>query len=120
MNLRMKRLHTTVEHLGQPGEPLDRRHHEPGRRERLGRSAGGDELDAARRKPAREVDDALLVADRQQRTTDGNEVPSERVGVAGDVHCGISSRAGTVTMNACIASRDSPASRTESLRVPDS
>ena len=70
VELRVQRLDAAVHDLREAGEVLDRADLEPGLAQRARGAAGGDELDAELGQAAREVDDAALVGDRQQRAAD--------------------------------------------------
>ena len=70
VDARMQRLHAAVHHLRHAGDAADVGHGEAGLDERLRRAAGGEDLDAALGKRAREVDDAGLVGDGDQRAPD--------------------------------------------------
>ena len=67
VELRVQGLDPPAHDLGEAREVLDRADLEPGLAQRGGRAARGDQLDAERREPARELDDARLVRHRQQR-----------------------------------------------------
>ena len=67
---RVQRLHAAVHDLREAREVLDRADLEAGLLERGRRPAGGDQLDPELREPAREVDDARLVGDRQHGARD--------------------------------------------------
>jgi hypothetical protein len=67
VNPGMERLDAAVEHLGKPGVARHVGHREPRFGQRLRRAAGRQQRVAARGERAREIDDAALVGDRQQR-----------------------------------------------------
>ena len=64
---RVQRLHAPVHDLGEAGEVLDRAHGNAGAVELAGGAAGGDDLHAQLGEAAGELDDPVLVGDRQQR-----------------------------------------------------
>ena len=72
VELRVQRLDAPAHDLGEAREVLDRADLEPGLAQRGRGAARGDELDAERREPARELDDPRLVGDREQRTLHAN------------------------------------------------
>ena len=72
VELRVQRLDAAVHDLREAGEVLDRAHLEAGVGELAGGAAGRDELDPEVGEAAREVDDAALVGDRQQRAADAH------------------------------------------------
>ncbi len=61
MHLRVQRLDAPVHHLREAGEVGDLDHRDTGIGEQARRAAGGQDLDAQRRKPLREFADAALV-----------------------------------------------------------
>ena len=67
VDLRVQRLDAAVEHLGKAGVLGDLGDREAGVGEQLGRAAGRQQLDAERRQLARELDDAGLVGNGDQR-----------------------------------------------------
>ena len=67
---RVQRLHAPVHDLREAREVLDRADLETGLLQRRRRPAGGDQLHAELREPAREVHDAGLVGDRQDGARD--------------------------------------------------
>ena len=71
VDLRVEGLHAAAEDLGGAGVVLDRAHLDPAVAERPGGAAGGENLDAVVLQLGRELDDAGLVGDRDQRTGDG-------------------------------------------------
>ena len=71
---RVQGLDPAVEHLGKAGQRRDVAHRQPGRAQRRRGAAGRDELDAARRQRCRELDEAGLVGDRDQRAGDRHEI----------------------------------------------
>ena len=87
---RVQRLHAPVHDLREAREVLDRADLEARVGERLGGAAGRDELDAEVGEAARELDDAALVGDRQQRALDlhrarrGERLGGFAVGCVGD------------------------------------
>jgi hypothetical protein len=66
----VQRLDAPVHHLRKAREVLDRANLQARLGQGRGRAAGRDELDAEAGQAAREVDDAALVGDRQQRASD--------------------------------------------------
>ena len=65
---RVERLHPAVEDLREARDRADVGHRQAGVAQRPGRAAGRDELEAdGRRRPAAELDEAGLVADREER-----------------------------------------------------
>uniref|UniRef100_A0A6J5ZQ13 Unannotated protein n=1 Tax=freshwater metagenome TaxID=449393 RepID=A0A6J5ZQ13_9ZZZZ len=69
---RVERLDAAVHDLGETGEIVDRANLKPGAAQRRCRSPGRDQFHPERRKPLRELNDAALVRDRQQRAADAH------------------------------------------------
>ena len=67
VDARVQRLDAPTEHLRELRHVLDRRHREPGLRERVGRSAARDELEAELGETPRELGHTRLVVDGDQR-----------------------------------------------------
>ena len=74
VHLGVQRLDPAIHHLGEAGEVGHLGDVEPFGDERFARAAGRDEGDAVRREAAREVDEARLVGDGEQRANDGTGV----------------------------------------------
>ena len=70
MHLGMQRLDPAVHHLGKAGELGDVRHLQPGRGDRLGGAAGGDQFDAmAGERLANSIRPVLSETDNRARVT---------------------------------------------------
>ena len=72
---RVQRFHAAVHHFGKAGEVGDAGHREAGVGERARRAAGRDQLEAARREAAAEIDDPGLVRNAQQGSWHNVESP---------------------------------------------
>ena len=70
VELRVQRLDPPAHDLGEAREVVDRADLEPGRLERLGGAAGGDDLDAELGEALGEVDDPRLVGHGEHRAAD--------------------------------------------------
>ncbi len=70
VHLRMQGLHPAVQHLGKTRVVRDLGHREPGAPQEGCGAAGRDQPDTQRRKPAREIDDAGLVGNAEERELD--------------------------------------------------
>ena len=101
MHGRMQRHDTVPEHLGEPGELLDRRHGEPCVGEEARGAAARDELDAEPVEPFRERGQARLVPRGQERP---------RVIAMSSLTTSGSSRCSTAWIRACRVSGVSPGS----------
>src|SRR4029077_1507037 len=74
VHLGMEGLYAAVHHLGKAGEFRYVHDLKPGSLDRRGRAAGGNQLDAIAGEPAREVDKAGLVENRNERARDAAQV----------------------------------------------
>ena len=74
VDLRVKRLHPAVHHLGEAGEVGDVAHRSAGLAQLGGSSAGRDDLDAVPRQARRKLIESALVGKRNQRPSDGDKV----------------------------------------------
>ena len=74
MDLRHQCLDAPVEDFGKAGMGGHINHRDAGITQRLGRAAGGEDLDPAGRQRAGEINQAGLVGHRHQGTADGNDI----------------------------------------------
>ena len=78
VDARMQRLHPPVHHLGKAGDLRDVDDREPGLLERRGGAAGRQELDAVPGQRLRQLDEAGLVGDGDQRPPDLDDILGHR------------------------------------------
>ena len=93
MDARMQRLHAAVHHLRHAGDGADVGDGEPGVGKRLRGAAGREDLDAVLGERAREVDDAGLVGDGDQRAPDRKQLGAGDRDVGGSRHDALRRRA---------------------------
>ena len=71
---RVQRLDSPIHHLGEPGDLRHVDDRKAGAAQRRRRTAGRDQFDAGFRERARQIDEARLVGDRQERPPDPDDI----------------------------------------------